>query len=71
MFDFTSNRKPLAASKSLYCIWIRAHEGDNTPLIRVWIDLSMQMFESRADAHKPDSAAARPESQAVARESRS
>ena len=69
MFDFTSNRKRLVPSKSLHCVWIRAHEGDNAPLIRVWIDPSMTMFDSRAKLHEPDAIAARAESQAaVARE---
>jgi hypothetical protein len=44
---------------SLYCVWIRAHEGENAPLIRVWIDPSMSMFDSQAKVHEPDLAAAR------------
>jgi hypothetical protein len=46
---------------SLYCVWIRAHEGENAPLIRVWIDPSMTMFDSQARVHEPDLAAARAE----------
>ena len=59
MFDFITNRKTLVPHKSLYCVWIRAHEGDNAPLIRVWIDPSMTMFESQVKVHEPDVEAAR------------
>jgi hypothetical protein len=48
MFDIIKNRKTLMPHRGLYCVWIRAHEGDNAPLIRVWIDPSVIMFESRA-----------------------
>jgi hypothetical protein len=58
MFDFISNRKNSVPRPSLYCVWIRAHDGENAPLIRVWIDPSMMMFESRAKVHEPDVAAA-------------
>jgi hypothetical protein len=44
---------------SLYCVWIPAHPGKDTPLIRVWIDPSMSMFESQATVHQPDLDAAR------------
>jgi hypothetical protein len=59
MFDIITNRKTLVPQKSLYCVWIRAHEGDNAPLIRVWIDPSMTMFESQVKVHEPDVEAAR------------
>ena len=65
MFDFISNRKALVPSKSLYCVWIRAHEGENAPFIRVWIDLSMTMFESRAKVQESDVEAARTTIQAA------
>jgi hypothetical protein len=69
MFDVIKNRKTLMPHRGLYCVWIRAHEGDNAPLIRVWIDPSVTMFDSRAKLHEPDAIAARAESQAaVARE---
>ena len=48
MFDFIFNRKNSVPRPSLYCVWIRAHEGENAPLIRVWIDPSMSMFDSQA-----------------------
>jgi|HubBroStandDraft_6_1064221.scaffolds.fasta_scaffold223393_2 hypothetical protein len=61
MFDFIFNRKNSVPRPSLYCVWIRAHEGKNAPLIRVWIDPSMSMFDSQARVHEPDLAAARAE----------
>ena len=61
MFDFILNRKNSVPRPSLYCVWIRAHEGENAPLIRVWIDPAMSMFDSQARVHEPDLAAARAE----------
>jgi hypothetical protein len=61
MFDFIINRKNTVPRASLYCVWIRAHEGENAPLIRVWIDPSMSIFDSQARVHEPDLAAARSE----------
>ena len=68
MFDFIVNRKNSGRKNSvprpsLYCVWIRAHGGENAPLIRVWIDPSMSMFDSQAKVHEPDLAAARAEVQ--------
>jgi hypothetical protein len=70
MFDFIVNRKNSGRKNSvprpsLYCVWIRAHGGENAPLIRVWIDPSMSMFDSQARVHEPDLAAARAEEQAA------
>ena len=66
MFDFIQNRNFIGGNNSLprpsiYCVWIRAREGENAPLIRVWIDPSMSMFESQATVHEPDLAAAQDE----------
>jgi len=61
MFDFIINRKNTVPRPSLYCVWIRAHEGENAPLIRVWIDPSMTGFESQAKVHEPNLEAARAE----------
>ena len=63
MFDFIKNRNFAGRNQSvprpsLYCVWILAHEGENAPLIRVWIDPAMSMFESQATLHEPDLAAA-------------
>jgi hypothetical protein len=63
MFNFIFKRKGSVPRPSLYCVWIRAHEGENAPLIRVWIDPSMSMFDSQAKVHEPDLAAARAEAQ--------
>jgi hypothetical protein len=67
MFDFIINRKTLVPHKSLYCVWIRAHGGDDAPLIRVWIDPSMTMFESQVKVHEPDIETAREAIQATLR----
>jgi hypothetical protein len=61
MLDFIFNRKNTVPRPSLYCVWIRAHESENAPLIRVWIDPSMSVFDSQARVHEPDLAAARAE----------
>jgi hypothetical protein len=72
MFGFIFNSRSSVPRPSLYCVWIRAHEGENAPLIRVWIDPSMSMFESQGKVHEPDLAAARAEAvAALAREGNS
>lgn len=63
MFDFIFNRKNSVQRPSLYCVWIRAHEGEHAPLIRVGIDPSMSIFDSQAKVHEPDLEAARTEMQ--------
>jgi hypothetical protein len=65
MFDFIDNRKNSMPRPSIYCVWIRARECENAPLICVWIDPSMSMFHSQAKVHDPDLAAARAEEQEV------
>ena len=70
MFDFIINRKNAGRKSSvprpsLYCVWFREHEGENAPLIRVWIDPSMSILESQGKVHEADLAAARAEGQAV------
>jgi hypothetical protein len=59
MFDFKTNANNSVPRPSLYCVWIPAHPGEGAPLIRVWIDPSMTVFESQATVHEPDLAAAR------------
>lgn len=51
--------KRIVPRQGLYCVWIRAHDGDDAPLIRVWIDPHMTMFESRVKIHEEDLAALR------------
>jgi hypothetical protein len=70
MFGFMFNRNKSARKNcvprpSLYCVWIYAHEGPDAPLIRVWIDPEMTLFDSQARVHEPDLAAARAEAQAA------
>ena len=69
MFDFisyfkNSRRRNSVPRPSLYCVWIGAHEGEDAPLIRVWIDPSMSIFDSQAKVYEPDLAAARAEAEA-------
>lgn len=54
MFDVITNCKILMPRNSLYCVWVRARDGENAPLIRVWIDPAMTTFESPASALEPD-----------------
>jgi len=61
MFEFITKGWNSVPRPSLYCIWIHADEGENAPLIRVWIDPWMTMFDSQARIHEPDLAAARAE----------
>jgi hypothetical protein len=65
VFDFIFNKRNSVPRPSLYCVWIRAHEGENSPLIRVWIDPSMSMFDSQAKVHEADLAAAQAETEAA------
>ena len=58
MFDFIRKRNHSVPRASLYCIWIRAHAGEGAPLIRVWIDPSMTMFEAQATVCQADVARA-------------
>jgi hypothetical protein len=65
MFNNTENRETLVPRASLYCVWIRAHEDENAPLICVWIDPSMTMFESRAKVPEPDAEVPQAEARAA------
>lgn len=65
LFDFIFNGKKSVPRPSLYCVRIRALEGGDAPLIRVWIDPSMSMFDSQAKVHEADLAAARDETEAA------
>jgi len=68
MFDFFTNGRILVLRKSLYCVWIGACAGEDAPLVRVWIDPSMTMFESQVKVHEPDVEAARKMTQDALRE---
>lgn len=60
MFKFIiGNRKAVVPRASLYCVWIQAHAGHNAPLVRVWIDPSMTMFESQVRVQEADMESAR------------
>jgi hypothetical protein len=61
MFDFIWKGNHSVPRASLYCVWIRARAGEDAPLIRVWIDPSMTMFESQATVCQADLARAHAE----------
>jgi hypothetical protein len=65
MKKLTNILSKLVPPQGLYCVWIRAHDGENAPLIRLWIDPSMTMFETRAKIHDQDLAAIRAEALAA------
>lgn len=63
MFHIDSNQKNPVRRAGLYRVWIRARERENAPLVCVWIDPSMAMFEPGANMRKPETAVARIEMQ--------
>lgn len=65
MLNFTFRNKNFVLRPGLYCVWIRAHEGENAPLISVWIDPSMSTFDSQAKINEPDLGPARAEAEAA------
>jgi len=48
MFDFKNYTENSSTRPRIYCVWIPAYPGKETPLIRVWIDPSMSAFEPQA-----------------------
>lgn len=72
MLDFIVNtqhsgRENSAPRQGLYCVWTRAHEGENAPLICIWIDSSMSLFEPTESGSEagPDEAGAGLEAKAT------
>jgi hypothetical protein len=57
MFDFRMDRRNFAPRKGLHSVWIRANENENNPLICIWIDSSMAMFEAGTELRGNDIAA--------------
>src|ERR1700730_3388500 len=53
MYDIITNRNTLVPRRGLYCVWTRTNQKENAPLIRIWIDPSMKMFEPGADEQAP------------------
>jgi hypothetical protein len=46
MSNFPKNMNILETRRDLYCVWIRSHEGPNAPLVSIWIDPEMRVFET-------------------------
>jgi hypothetical protein len=44
MFNEINNFEKLETRRGLYCVWIRAHEGQHAPLVAIWIDPAMTAF---------------------------
>jgi hypothetical protein len=59
MIDILKNSGRVSPRPGLYCVWIRASEGENAPLVSVWIDPSMAIFESEEEAQQSDDAGGR------------
>jgi hypothetical protein len=47
MSNGINNFESFGARRGLYCVWIRAHEGQHAPLVSIWIDPQMRAFEER------------------------
>jgi hypothetical protein len=61
IMNMTTNiLKSLVPRETLYCVWIRTHDGESAPLIRVWIDPSMTEFEKRAEVEWQDNQSVSP-----------
>jgi len=46
MFKLSNSSQTFSARPNLYCVWMRANERSDAPLVRVWIDRSMRAFET-------------------------
>jgi hypothetical protein len=57
MFDFVMDRRNLAPRKGLYCVWIRANENENNPLMCIWIDSSMTILDVGEELRETEFAA--------------
>jgi hypothetical protein len=56
MFNEINNIENIVSRRSLYCVWIRAREGQPAPLVSIWIDPAMTCFEPRGAKAACDSA---------------
>lgn len=51
MFRMTKNLQNENKRQALYCVWVRAHESKNRPLIAVWIDPTVSQLECQGQPH--------------------
>jgi len=45
MLQSIPQKKAIPRAPSVYCRWIRSVQGENSPLVAVWIDREMRCFE--------------------------
>ena len=48
MFNTKKTLQRFASRRPLYCVWIRAKEAADAPLVSIWIDPEMRAFEASA-----------------------
>lgn len=46
MSSFSKQAEVLKERRQVYCVWIRASDRSNSPLVSIWIDPAMTSFES-------------------------
>ena len=46
MFETDNASQNFITTPNLYCVWIRANETREAPLIAVWVDSRMRAFEA-------------------------
>jgi hypothetical protein len=51
MFKLKNDSQAFSAQPNLYCVWIRADERPNAPLVSVCIDRQMTAFETSREEH--------------------
>jgi len=45
MLQIIHQKKAAPRAFSVYCRWIRSDQGENSPLVALWIDSEMRCFE--------------------------
>jgi hypothetical protein len=47
MCNTTENLRDSTTGSSLYCVWIRVHDGGGDRLVSIWIDRALTAFEAQ------------------------
>jgi hypothetical protein len=45
MTNFINNSRNFTERRGLYCVWVRARNDGNAPLVSIWIDPTMAAFD--------------------------
>jgi hypothetical protein len=45
MLQTVHQKKGSARASSIYCQWIRREQGEDSPLVAIWVDSEMRSFE--------------------------